>query len=139
MQTPAIEINQMIVQLNEFHSPQLTHGELRRVPGGICQGCVPRVQRSTALVVSGHVNRFWGSDDRKDSLVDIFDPGMYTCDHPAWEALPGTWIEMPTLTPEVARLVDRNSINAAPVYQRAELTFSSGTNRPKRSTHMSAR
>jgi hypothetical protein len=42
-------------------------------------------------------------------LVDIFDPGMYTCDHPAWEAAPGTRIEMPALTSEVARLVDRNS------------------------------
>jgi hypothetical protein len=34
---------------------------------------------------------------------------MYTCDHPAWEAAPGTRIEMPALTSEVARLVDRNS------------------------------
>jgi hypothetical protein len=34
---------------------------------------------------------------------------MYTCDHPAWEAAPGTGIEMPALTSEVARLVDRNS------------------------------
>ena len=35
--------------------------------------------------------------------------GMYTCDHPAWEAAPGTRIEMPALTSEVARLADRNS------------------------------
>jgi hypothetical protein len=42
-------------------------------------------------------------------LVDIFDPGMYTCDHPAWEAAPGTRIDMPALTSEVARLADRNS------------------------------
>jgi hypothetical protein len=46
----------------------------------------------------------------KGASREFFDPGMYTCDHPAWEALPGTWIEMPTLTSEVARLVDRNSI-----------------------------
>ena len=49
------------------------------------------------------LNRFRGPDDRKDSLVDIFDPGMYTCDHPAWEAAPGTRIEMPALTSEVAQ------------------------------------
>ena len=55
------------------------------------------------------LNRFRGPYDRKDSLVDIFDPGMYTCDHPAWEAAPGTRIEMPALTSEVARIVDRNS------------------------------
>ncbi|HMH12587.1 MAG TPA: hypothetical protein VK578_05720 [Edaphobacter sp.] len=55
------------------------------------------------------LNRFRGSDDRKDSLVDIFDPGMYTCAHPAWEAAPGTRIEMPALTSEVARLANRNS------------------------------
>jgi hypothetical protein len=54
-------------------------------------------------------NRFRGPNDRKDSLVDIFDPGMYTYDHPAWEAAPGTRIEMPALTSEIARFVDRNS------------------------------
>jgi hypothetical protein len=55
------------------------------------------------------LNRFRGPDDRKDSLLDIFDPEMYTCDHPAWEAAPGTRIEMPALTSDVAKLVDKDS------------------------------
>ena len=34
---------------------------------------------------------------------------MYTVNHPAWDAPPGTRIQMPALTSEVARLADRNS------------------------------
>src|SRR5581483_5089118 len=38
----------------------------------------------------------------KDSLLEVFDPGMYTANHPAWEAAPGTEIELPALTSDVA-------------------------------------
>jgi hypothetical protein len=55
------------------------------------------------------LNRFRGPDDRKDSLLDVFDPEMYTANHPAWDAPPGTRIEMPALTSEVAKTADRNS------------------------------
>jgi hypothetical protein len=43
-----------------------------------------------------------GPEDRKDSLLEVFDPGMYTANHPAWEAPPGTEIELPALTSDVA-------------------------------------
>ena len=55
------------------------------------------------------VNRFRGPDDRKNSLLDVFDPEMYTWNHPGWDAPPGTRIEMPALTSEVAELAERNS------------------------------
>jgi hypothetical protein len=55
------------------------------------------------------LNRFRGPDDRRDSLLDVFDPGMYTCDHPAWDAAPGTRIELPALTSDVAKSADRYS------------------------------
>jgi hypothetical protein len=50
------------------------------------------------------MNRFRGPDDRKDSLLDIFDPCMFTTEHPAWDSEPGTSIDMPALTSEVAAL-----------------------------------
>jgi hypothetical protein len=109
MQTPATEIDQMIVQLNEFILPSslMESFDLYR------EEAVKRAARGFSDAQLSWfldmLNRFRGPDDCKDSLVDIFDPGMYTCDHPAWEAAPGTRIEMPELTSEVARLVDRNS------------------------------
>ena len=109
MQTPATEIDQMIVQLDEFILPSslmesfdvYREESVKRAARGFNDA-----QLSWFLDM---LNRFRGPDDRKDSLVDVFDPGMYTCDHPAWEAAPGTGIEMPARTSEVAQFVDRNS------------------------------
>ena len=109
MQTPATEIDQMIVQLNEFILPSSlmeSFDVYREESVKSAARCFNDAQLSWFLDM---LNRFRGPDDRKDSLVDIFDPGMYTCDHPAWEAVPGTRIEMPALTSEVVRLVDHNS------------------------------
>jgi hypothetical protein len=55
------------------------------------------------------LNRFRGPDDRKGPLLEVFDPEMYTVNHPAWDAPPGTRIQMPALSSEVARFADRNS------------------------------
>jgi hypothetical protein len=113
MQTAATEIDQMIVQLSEFILPSSlmeSFDVYREESVKRAARCFNDAQLSWLLEL---LNRFRGPDDSKDSLVDIFDPGMYTCDHPAWEAAPGTWIEMPALTSEVARLVDRNSEFAA--------------------------
>jgi hypothetical protein len=99
----------MIVQLNEFILPSSlmeSFDVYREESVKSAARCFNDAQLSWFLDM---LNRFRGPNDRKDSLVDIFDPGMYTCDHPAWEAAPGTRIEMPALTSEVARLADRNS------------------------------
>ncbi len=59
------------------------------------------------------LNRFRGPNNRQYSLVDIFDPAMCAQDHPAWNSPPGTRIEMPALTSDVASLADRDSAFAA--------------------------
>jgi hypothetical protein len=109
MQTPATEIDQMIVQLNEFILPSSLMESFDVYREESVKSAARRFNDAQLSWFLDMLNRFRGPDDRKDSLVDIFDPGMYTCDHPAWEAAPGTRIEMPALTSEVARLVDRNS------------------------------
>jgi hypothetical protein len=109
MQTPATEIDQMIVQLNEFILPSSlmeSFDVYREEAVKRAARCFNDAQLSWFLDM---LNRFRAPHDRKDSLVDIFDPGMYTGDHPAWEAAPGTRIEMPALASDVVRLVDRNS------------------------------
>lgn len=113
MPTAVTKIDQMIVQLNEFILPSslMESFDLYREESvKTAARCFTHAQLSWFLDM---LNRFRRPEDRKDSLVDIFDPGMYTFNHPAWEAAPGTRIEMPALTSEVAGLVDRNSEFAA--------------------------
>ena len=109
MQTPSTEIDQMIVQLNELILPSSLMESFDVYREESVKSTARCFSDAQLLWFLDMLNRFRGADDRKDSLVDIFDPGMYTCDHPAWEAAPGTRIEMPALTSQVARLVDRNS------------------------------
>jgi hypothetical protein len=109
MQTLATEIDQMIVQLNQYILPS----SLMESFDVYREECVREAARNFKQAqLSWFVdllNRYRGPDDRKDSLVDIFDPGMYTVDHAAWKAAPGTRIEMPALVSDVAKLVDRDS------------------------------
>ena len=102
MQNPATDIEEMIKELNRFQLP------------GSLMDCFD-IYREEAVAAASRefspsqlswfldlLNRFRGPEDRKDSLLEIFDPGMYTGNHPAWEAPPGTTIELPALTSEVA-------------------------------------
>jgi hypothetical protein len=109
MQTPATEIDEMTVQLNEFILPSSLMESFDVYREESVRDAARNFSDQQLSWFLDMLNRFRGPDDRKDPLVDIFDPGMYTCDHPAWEAAPGTRIEMPALTSEVARLADRNS------------------------------
>jgi hypothetical protein len=55
------------------------------------------------------MNRFRGPEDRKECLLDVFDPSMFTDCHSAWEDAPGTRIEMPALTSDIAKAAGPNS------------------------------
>jgi len=104
MHSPDTNIHQMMEQLNQF-----------QVPGSLME-CFDAYREEAMKAASRNfsqsqlawfldlLNRFRGPDDSKQSLLDVFDPGMFTCDHPAWSAAPGTLIEMPALTSEVAQL-----------------------------------
>ena len=109
MQTLATEIDEMIVQLNQYVLPS----SLMESFDVYREECVREAARSfNQAQLSWFVdmlNRYRGPDDRKDSLIEIFDPGMYTVDHAAWEAAPGTRIEMPALTSEIAKKVEKGS------------------------------
>jgi hypothetical protein len=74
MQTPATEIDQMIVQLNEFILPSSlmeSFDVYREESVKSAAHCFNDAQLSWFLDM---LNRFRGPDDRKDSLVDVFDP-----------------------------------------------------------------
>ena len=109
MQNPTTDIEEMIKQLNRFQSPSSLmecFDAWRENAAGAASREFSPSQLSWFLDL---LNRFRGPEDRKDSLLEIFDPGMYTANHPAWEAAPGTEIELPALTSDVAWIADGDS------------------------------
>jgi hypothetical protein len=113
METQATNIEQMILQLNEFILPSCLMESFDAYRQEAVKDAAKPFNRAQLSWFLDVLNRFRGPDDCKESLLDIFDPGMYTCDHPAWEAAPGTGIEMPALTSDVAKFVDKDSEFAA--------------------------
>ena len=109
MQNPTTDIREMIKQLNRFQLPSSLmecFDAWREDAAGAASREFSPSQLSWFLDL---LNRFRGPEDRKDSLLEIFDPGMYTANHPAWEAAPGTEIELPALTSDVARIAGGDS------------------------------
>lgn len=109
MEAHAIEIDRMIHQLNDFTVPSTlmeSFDAYREESVKASRGKFTDAQLSWFLDL---LNGFRGTDDRKDSVLDIFDPSMFTVQHPAWNAAPGTQIEMPALTSDVSVLADRDS------------------------------
>ena len=103
MQNPTTDIQEMIKELNRFQLPSSLMESFdiwREDAAGAASREFSPSQLNWFLDL---VNRFRGPEDRKDSLLEVFDPGMYTANHPAWEADPGTEIELPALTSDVAR------------------------------------
>jgi hypothetical protein len=109
MRSPNTDINQMIEQLNQFQIPSSlmeSFDAYREDAVTVACQSFSRAQLGWFLDL---VNRFRGPDDTKDSLLDVFDPGMFTCNHSAWDAAPGTRIEMPALNSEVAALAQEDA------------------------------
>jgi hypothetical protein len=109
MERQATNIDQMILQLNELILPGCLMESFDAYRQEAVKDAARPFNHAQLSWFLDMLNRFRGPDDRKDSLLDIFDPEMYTCDHPAWEAAPGTRIEMPALTSDVAKFVDKDS------------------------------
>ncbi len=109
MHTPDTDINQMIEQLNQFQIPSCLMESFDAYREETVKAASQRFSRAQLDWFLDLLNRFRGPDDLKESLLDVFDPGMFTCDHPGWDAAPGTRIEMPALTSEVAELAQENA------------------------------
>src|SRR6201998_305962 len=109
MHNPTTDIEQMIQELNAIQLPGSLMESFDAYREDTLRTATKEFSSSQLNWYLDLLNRFRGPDDRKDSLLDVFDPEMYTVNHPAWDAPPGTRIQMPALTSEVAKLADRNS------------------------------
>ena len=109
MQNLTTDIQEMIKELNRFQLPSSlmeSFDTWREEAVGAASREFSPSQLSWFVDL---LNRFRGPEDRKDSLLETFDPGMYTSNHPAWEAAPGTMIELPALTSDVAGIAGGDS------------------------------
>ena len=70
---------------------------------------IKAIPESTLAWFLDMLNRYRGPEDRKESLLEVFDPSMYTENHPARESPPGTVIELPALTSEIAAMAEKGS------------------------------
>jgi len=109
MQNPTTDIQEMIKELNRFQLPSSLMESFDTWRQDAAEAASREFSPSQLSSFLDLVNRFRGPEDRKDSLLEVFDPGMYTANHPAWEAAPGTEIELPALTSDVARIADGDS------------------------------
>ena len=109
MHSPTTDFDQMIKELNQFQLPGSLMESFDAYREDAVRSAARQFNASQLSWFLDLLNRFRGPDDRKDSLLDVFDPEMFTANHPAWETAPGTKIELPALTSEVAKIADRNS------------------------------
>lgn len=109
MQNPTTDIQEMIKELNRFQLPSSLMESFdiwREDAAGAASREFSPSQLNWFLDL---LNRFRGPEDRKDSLLEVFDPGMYTANHQAWDTAPGTMIELPALTSDVAEIAGGDS------------------------------
>jgi hypothetical protein len=109
MQNPTTDIQEMIKELNRFQLPGSLMESFDTWREDAARAVSQEFSPSQLSWFLDLLNRFRGPEDRKDSLLEVFDPGMYTANHPAWEAAPGTEIELPALTSEVVAVAGEAS------------------------------
>lgn len=77
MQSRLTEIDQMIVQLNEFILPSSLMESFDVYREESVKAAASSFNDAQLSWFLDMLNRFRGPNDRKDSLVDIFDPGTH--------------------------------------------------------------
>jgi hypothetical protein len=109
MEAKAVDMDQMIHQLNELIVPSTLMESFDAYREESVKASGRKFTEAQLSWFLDMLNGFRGADDRKDSLLGIVDPSMFTFEHPAWGAAPGTQIEMPALTSDVALLAAQDS------------------------------
>ena len=109
MQNPTTDIQEMIKELNRFQLPSSLMESLDTWREDAARAVSREFSPSQLNWFLDLLNHIRGPEDRKDSLLDVFDLGMYTSNHPAWDEAPGTMIELPALTSDVAEVAGGDS------------------------------
>ena len=94
MATPQTDIERMIQELNQYILPSTLMESFDAYREENYKEAIRLVPETTLAWFLDMLNRYRGPEDRKESLLEVFDPSMYTENHPAWERPPGTVIEL---------------------------------------------
>jgi hypothetical protein len=109
MNDPTTENQQMIQELNQYILPGTLMECFDAYREEAYRQALSSIPKTTVAWFLDMLNRFRGPDDRKESLLEGFDPSMFTVNHPAWERPPGTVIDLPALTSEVTANAKKDS------------------------------
>jgi hypothetical protein len=99
----------MIQELNQYILPNTLMESFDAYREEAYKEAIRSIAPSTLAWSLDMLNRYRGPEDRKDSLLEVFDPGMFTVNHPAWETPPGTAIDLPQLTSEIVARAEKGS------------------------------
>jgi hypothetical protein len=114
MEAPETNIRSMIQELNQYILPSTLMESFDAYREGAYKDAIRSIAPSTLAWFLDMLNRYRGPEDRKESLLEVFDPSMFTVNHPAWETPPGTAIDLPALTSDIAACAAnvRNSLKS---------------------------
>jgi hypothetical protein len=109
MEAPETNIRRMIQELNQYILPSTLMESFDAYREEAFEEAIRSIAPSTLAWFLDLLNRYRGPGDRNESLLEVFDPSMFTVNHPAWEMPPGTAIDLPALTSDVAARAERDS------------------------------
>jgi hypothetical protein len=109
MEAPETNIRRMIRELNQYILPTTLMESFDAYREEAYKETIRSIAPSTLAWFLDMLNRYRGPEDRKESLLEVFDPSMFTVNHPAWERPPGTAIDLPALTSDIAARAARGS------------------------------
>jgi hypothetical protein len=109
MEAPETNIRRMIQELNQYILPSTLMESFDAYREEAYKEAIRSIAPSTLAWFLDMLNRYRGPEDRKESLLEVFDPSMFTVNHPAWETPPRTAIDLPALTSEIAARAERDS------------------------------
>ena len=107
MEAPETNIRSMIQQLNQYILPSTLMESFDAYREEAYKESIRSIAPSTLVWFLDMLNRYRGPEDRNESLLDVFDPSMFTVNHPAWETPPGTVIDLPALTSDIATRAEK--------------------------------
>jgi hypothetical protein len=99
----------MIQELNQYILPSTLMESFDAYREEADKEATKAITPSTLAWLLDMLNRYRGPEDRKESLLAVFDPSMFTVNHPAWETPPETTIDLPALTSDIAARAEKGS------------------------------
>ena len=108
MEVPETNIQRMIQELNQYILPSTPMESFDAYREEAYKEATRSIAPSTLAWFLDMFNQYHGHEGRKESLLDVFDPGMSTVNHPAGRRLLGRRSTCPRSVR--TSLIERNEV-----------------------------